>query len=133
MKSNLKYTARFTTVLLAFITLVSINGCSNNFTPSSSSNIVAKTSGDKLIENVQKLTAQDVFEEMNPIERDAIKAYKQELNVAIVEKNNTKVATTLKLIANVYDRKSTLLQANGKQQLANQAKSISLQLAKLKL
>jgi hypothetical protein len=129
----MNYTLKLVAICLTAISIINIVGCTDRKpspSPSPTVKAVAKTPADVLLAKVEKLMSQGVFEELGTTEKDAAKSYKQELAAALIEDERKKIVSKITSLSKIYDRSSASFQANGKQKLANEAKSISLQLDK---
>jgi hypothetical protein len=129
----MNYTVKLVAICLTAISIINIVGCTDRKpTPSPSPTLkaVAKTPADVLFAKVEKLTSQGVLDELSTWEQDAVKSYKQELATVLAKDERKKIVSKITSLSKIYDHSSASLQANGKQKLANEAKSISLQLDK---
>jgi hypothetical protein len=129
----MNYTVKLAAICLTAISIINIVGCTDRKpapSPSPTLKAVAKTPADVLLAKVEKLTSQGGFEELSTEEKGVVQSYKQDLAAALVKDERKKIVPTLTFLSRIYSNKSASLQANGKQKLANEAKSISLQLDK---
>jgi type IV pilus biogenesis protein CpaD/CtpE len=131
----MQYTLKLSIMLLLVAVTTNFVGCTDlkptpSPSPSPTLKAVAKTPADVLLAKVEKLTSQGVLEELSTSEQEAVKSYKQELATVLVKDERKKIVSKITFLSKIYDHSSSSLQANGKQKLANEAKSISLQLDK---
>jgi hypothetical protein len=129
----MRYTLKLVAICLTAISIINVAGCTDRKpapSPSPTLKAVAKTPADVLLAKVEKLTSPGGFEELDTEEKGVVQSYKQDLAAALVKDERKKIVPTLTSLSKIYDHRSASLQANGKQKLANEAKSISLQLDK---
>jgi hypothetical protein len=129
----MRYTVKLSIMLLLMAVTTNVIGCTDRKpapSPSPTLKAVAKTPADVLFAKVEKLTGQGSFDELDTEEKDVVQSYKQDLAAVLVKDERKKIVPTLTFLSRIYSNKSASLQANGKQKLANEAKSISLQLDK---